>query len=833
MASLADNVSNWLGRVEILARGAEEDRREAVRALDRGDALEARRHARELLSKAPGSPLGLALLAESCEKAFLYDEAAEALRQLCTTAPWRAELWVSLGEMLERAGAPLEEVSRAYQNALEPDCPASVRRDALLKLADIDLVCGDPWRASRWLDALRMFSGERDIALRRLEVAVALGDRDSATIALDDLGEPEALDGRSSLACARGRWMLGEPGVLDLLVRAYILDAIGADQALASYVSTSRDAVEVTRVRELWTVDGRLSEPAFALALAHAEGRAEDAQEILESIARAGDRGAAASLYDIAVERRDEDALIAAVEAMGDGAPPEGKAVVAALRARAEGKNLDAVALLDGPVLTRPHLVDLADRIRTAAYASWIEEDGNRDLQPLLTELRRLALRLDRLDLASACEALAIEMQRPLRVAVVGEFNAGKSTFINALIGADVAPTGILPTTAWLHWLSWAPDAFARIVTAEGPDRIVGHDVLKAALGELQAHGTKVRMVHICAPIERLRRIEVLDTPGFNAPETDHVEAARQAFHEAHVALWVMDALQALKDSERRVLAEIRELGTPVMVLVNKCDRLTEEQAARVVGNVREGLAEAGLTTIAPAIGFSARLALAGRLGHDDSRVASRWDQVEEQLSAHVVNRSDSLRREAVRRKAWQVATQLEGIAGERRKEAPGAAASPGDGARAFSRLESLDRSALERIASRMAPVVEKIAADLQPLKVAGVGLSDAYAHAYAEARFVARMTGPMSDELAAEARLEAGDLDAVRAAVAPTLRGAASTLRDPAMVGDVVGPRLVRACAIAALERLREGAKARVEPAAEAVLRARIGSLRRALGSG
>jgi GTP-binding protein EngB required for normal cell division len=833
VASLAESVSNWLGRVELLARGAEDDRREAVRALERGDALEARRHARELLSKAPGSPLGLALLAESCEKAFLYDEATEALRQLCTTAPWRGELWVSLGEMLERVGAPIEEVSRAYQSALDPDSPAWVRREALLKLADLDLASGDPWRASRWLDALRMFSGERDIALRRLEVAVALGDRDSATIALDDLGEPDALDGRSTLACARGRWMLGEPGVLDMLVRAYILDAMGADQALASYVSTSRDAVEVTRVRELWTADQRLSEPAFALALAHAEGRAQDAQDILESIARAGDRGAAASLYDIAVERGDGDALIAAVEALGDGAPSEGKAIAAALRARAAGNNLDAVALLDGPVLARPHLVDLADRIRTAAYASWMEEEGNRDLQPLMAELRRLALRLDRLDLAAACEALAIEMQRPLRVAVVGEFNAGKSTFINALIGADVAPTGILPTTASLHWLSWAPDAFARIVTAEGPDRIVGHDVLKAALGELQAHGTKVRLVHICAPIERLRRIEVLDTPGFNAPETDHVEAARRAFHEAHVALWLMDASQAMKDSERRVIAEIRELGTPVLVLVNKCDRLTDEQVARVVGNVREGLAEAGLSTIAPAVGFSARLALAGRLGHDESRVASRWDQVEELLSEHVVNRSDSLRRDAVRRKAWRIASQLEEIVGERRKQGADSASSPADETKALPRLESLDRTALERIASRMAPVVEKIAADLQPLKVAGVGLSDAYAHAYAEARFVARMTGPMSDELAAEAKLEAGHMDAVRAAVAPTLRGAASTLRDATSVADVVGARLVRACAIAALERLREGAKARVEPAAEAVLRARIGSLRRALGSG
>ncbi len=833
MASLADSVGNWLGRVAILARGAEDERREAVRALERGDALGAREHSRELLHKAPGSPLGLALLAESCERAFLYDEATSALRQLCETAPWRGELWVSLAEMLERVGAPIAEVSRAYQNGLDPDAPSSVRRTALLKLADLDLAAGDPWRASRWLEALRMFSGEWDIALRRLEVAVALGDRDMATIALDDLGEPEALDGRTALACARGRWMLGEPGVLDLLVRAYILDALGAEQALASYISTSRDAVEVTRVRELLTADGRVQEPAFALALAHAEGRTDDAQDILESIAKAGDRGAAKSLYDIAIERGDDDALTAAVEALGDGAPSDGTQLGAALRSLAEGRSIEAVSLLDALATSRPQTEAFADRLRTRAYAAWIGAAENEGLQPLLTELRRLASSLDRLELAAECETLAIEMERPLRVAVVGEFNAGKSTFINALIGADVAPTGVLPTTASLHWLSWAPDAFARIVSVDGPDRIVGHAALKAALREMQASGQKIRQVHICAPIERLRRIEVLDTPGFNAPETDHIEAARRAFREAHVALWLMDGSQALKDSERKVLEQIRDLGTPVLVLVNKCDRLSDEQVVSVVAAVREGMAQAALPTIAPSVGFSARLALAGRLGDDASRAASRWDDVEELLSAQVVNRSDTLRREAVLRKAGRVARELDEVAGSRRGEAPGSGASSQGRAKALSRLESLDRTALERMAQHLEPAIAQIASDLQPLTVAGVGLSDAYAHAYAEARFVARMTGPMVSELMSEAQVGEPDGEPMRGAVAATLRGAASTMREPGRLAELAGGRLVRACAIAALDRLKEVTVTREEPAAEAVLRARIGSLRAAMQGG
>ncbi|MCU0691433.1 MAG: hypothetical protein MUF54_08530, partial [Polyangiaceae bacterium] len=82
VATLAENVQRWLGRVELLARGAEEERRAALAALDRGDPLEARDRAIARLTKAPGSPLGLALLVDACEKAWLDEQAADALRRL-------------------------------------------------------------------------------------------------------------------------------------------------------------------------------------------------------------------------------------------------------------------------------------------------------------------------------------------------------------------------------------------------------------------------------------------------------------------------------------------------------------------------------------------------------------------------------------------------------------------------------------------------------------------------------------------------------------------------------------------------------------------------------
>ena len=834
MATLAESVANWMGRVELLARGADEERRGALRALERGDPLEARERAHALLDKVPGSPVGLAILVDACEALWLYDEAASALRQLCASAPWRGELWVRLADNLQRLGEPASEVGSILQHALEPEVEVAARRSALLSLTDIDLSTGDPWRAGRWLDALRIYADAPDVALRRLELALYAADGAAVANALETVGEPEPLDGRATLACGRGRWMLADPTAIDLLLRAFILDALGVNEVLASYLARSQDVVEVARIRAVLAGAGRVEEPSFALALALAEGRTDDAKRALEVIARTGNPPAARALLDIALEREDWDALRVAIEALGDDAPSQGRILVEAMAASRADNGVRALELLDGVDGSAAPAAKMAAALRLRIVSTWLDHDER--FRDLLTELRRASAAFDRLDLASVCEALAIEQDRPLRVAVVGEFNAGKSTFVNALLGADVAPTGILPTTASLHWLSWAPDPFARIVTIDGPDRIVSHTGLKGALQELRDESRAIREVHIYTPIERLRRIEVLDTPGFNAPDADHLAAASRAVREAHVALWILDGTQALKDSERRVLARIADVGTPVLVLVNKCDRLDETQAQRVVEHVTDGLREVGLRSMGPVVGFSARLALAGRLGDADAERASSWSLVESALSRGIVDCSDELRAAAVRRKAHDVAVTLEGLARERQlKEERETAVGPveSDTAEKAARLLALDRTACERILAKLESARRLVLEDLRPLRVASVHADDPHATAYAEARVLARMVEPLTRGLADEVRAGPALEAQIRESVVMVLRGACASARDLDGLVEPVSWRVVRASGAACHDRLAATREHRSGPGTEGVRRARMTAIRCALSRG
>ncbi len=236
------------------------------------------------------------------------------------------------------------------------------------------------------------------------------------------------------------------------------------------------------------------------------------------------------------------DALVADARLLARAFPIEADAGVGALNAALPVSN--------------PHLNTWASALAREVSGTWVPASGAPANWPLLlSRLDGYAHAIGDVGAVVALGDLATERARPVRLAIVGEFNAGKSTFINALIGAEVAPTGVLPTTATLHHLRWAPDRFAKILFAKGtdsPERIVSLGDLRSALAVCDP--ASVRRVEIGVPIASLVRVEILDTPGFNSYDPGHAVVARAALEEADVAIWLVDATHAIKDSESAVV---------------------------------------------------------------------------------------------------------------------------------------------------------------------------------------------------------------------------------------------------------------------------------------
>jgi GTP-binding protein EngB required for normal cell division len=185
--------------------------------------------------------------------------------------------------------------------------------------------------------------------------------------------------------------------------------------------------------------------------------------------------------------------------------------------------------------------------------------------------------------------SLVGEMDELFLLVVVGEYNSGKSTFINALLGDEVFAMGDLPTTRAISILRY------------------GEAVPPESIGE------NMYLYHY--PLDVLRDLDIVDTPGTNSIERMEEALTREFVPRADLVLFVTSLLQPLTASELDFLAHIREWGKKVVFIVNGVDRRnSDEQIDRVREYLtREVQARLGAST--PTLYFiSALQSLRGKL---------------------------------------------------------------------------------------------------------------------------------------------------------------------------------------------------------------------------
>jgi predicted GTPase len=187
-----------------------------------------------------------------------------------------------------------------------------------------------------------------------------------------------------------------------------------------------------------------------------------------------------------------------------------------------------------------------------------------------------------------------LESER-FHLVVLGEFNHGKSTFVNALLGASVLPTGITPTTAAINHVVWSATPTAAAVLADGK-RV---DLLPKDLGDwvtvAGAHSREVAHVEVGHPAPMLADgVVLVDTPGVNDLNEQRADVTYGYVPRADAVIFLLDAGQALKDSEREFLAShvLEGARDRLIFVLGKVDLLSDGERAAVLDYVRTGLAK-------------------------------------------------------------------------------------------------------------------------------------------------------------------------------------------------------------------------------------------------
>lgn len=225
-------------------------------------------------------------------------------------------------------------------------------------------------------------------------------------------------------------------------------------------------------------------------------------------------------------------------------------------------------------------------------------KDSGVDRQLVLTLIQNLKY-LHRITKTLALPIHDIEIvlaqieNQTLSVVVVGEFNRGKSTFINALLGQEILPSDILPTTATINRIVFGSTPSATIHFKDGREQSI-------AIGQLANHVTKltsdtetissrVQEALIHYPSHYCQNgVEIIDTPGLSDDDI-MTEVTLSVLRRTEIVIMVISAISPFAESEGVFLTEkLLEQGIDhILFVVNGIDHFTRsEDIDRVLQNI-------------------------------------------------------------------------------------------------------------------------------------------------------------------------------------------------------------------------------------------------------
>ncbi|MBL0218455.1 MAG: dynamin family protein [Myxococcales bacterium] len=575
------------------------------------------------------------------------DKAIRELRKAVTEGGDDLDARAALGEALVADAGPYDEALRHLERAAAADKPPAL---ALYGLARLSLIEERPSIATERLAKARVIAEADPTPLGvqlRTDILVAQGEaalaeRD-ATRAHGFFLEALQFDAKRPDLHAMIATAHRAIGNLDAALLSYDRAlALGAGiDVLRAAVDAAIRAGDATREQQ-WGNDLLGRDPNDTRAL------------VARGAAMLGDNPAAATaLLELAAGRDDVDAHVCLARLALPSDPAKAAAsALAALRVEPHHGRARAT-------LTEARAGELgAPGAEIADVARFVEKlaESRRELGHLVGEVARAAANLD----------------QPLLVTVMGEFSSGKSSFVNAFIGADVAATGITPTTATINVVRYGRERGGRIVGRDGITLELGWDALMAHMRALSPEAAKaIDRVEILVPLPQLEKINIVDTPGLNSIQAEHEATARAFIAKADAIVWVFTAAQGGKASEKKALRSIRDEGKRVLGVLNKADQLSPEETTEVTTFIGGELGEL-VEAIVP---FSARSALAWKRADEGAKGSDgNWGVLSAALEERFFQQARQLKRDACARILRGVLADAQGTIDAARAKATAAA---------------------------------------------------------------------------------------------------------------------------------------------------------------
>lgn len=187
-----------------------------------------------------------------------------------------------------------------------------------------------------------------------------------------------------------------------------------------------------------------------------------------------------------------------------------------------------------------------------------------------------------------------------LHLAVLGQFNRGKSTFINALIRQRILPTSVLPVTSVPTFISYDDSLSCKVRFLKNkPDLVVKQSIenITATLSKYVAEENNprnqfcVKDVHIGCPSTILQNGTMLiDTPGFGSTYVHNTRTALDTLVDCDAALFLLSADPPMTQTEVEFLKQVQQYVPRIFFILNKIDLLRDKDIEKVDRFIRQML---------------------------------------------------------------------------------------------------------------------------------------------------------------------------------------------------------------------------------------------------
>ncbi len=213
----------------------------------------------------------------------------------------------------------------------------------------------------------------------------------------------------------------------------------------------------------------------------------------------------------------------------------------------------------------------------------------------------------------------------PMEVAITGQFSSGKSTFLNALLSRNILPTGITPVTSKVNFINYADEYKLKITYYSGAQEYAPIESIADFTDQRQHEMKDIKYLTLYAPMDVLKDISFVDTPGLNSQSQSDTDTTRKVLRDVGGIIWLTLIDNAGKMSEAEVLEEYMEhFKNKSLCVLNQKDKFCDEQIETTTKYIKEKFSK----YFAQVTPISAKMALESRVHHKDILIKDEYEKI-------------------------------------------------------------------------------------------------------------------------------------------------------------------------------------------------------------